>query len=213
MATAPRYNQNGEKVGDVTLDPRLFDVAPNATLLHQVVMVQQGNARAPIAHTKTRGEVRGGGKKPWKQKGTGRARHGSIRSPIWKGGGVTFGPRNARSFQRALPVKAKRKALAMALTDKARHNAVAILESLSLAEPKTKVVATLLRKLGVPTPTLLVMGDRNVAFIRSVRNLPRATTIAAHSLNVVDVIKHGSIVAVDGALDVVAKTFLARAKG
>lgn len=208
MLTAPRYNQQGEHVGEVTLEPRLFEVPPNVSLLHQAVMIQQGNARAPIAHTKTRGEVRGGGKKPWKQKGTGRARHGSIRSPIWKGGGVTFGPRHTRNFQRALPVKAKRKALFMALSDKARHQAVAVIERPTLPQPKTKLVAQLMKKLGLARPALLVMGQPDTALVRSAQNVPWLTTIAAHSLNVVDVLKHRSLVAVDDALEALAKTFL-----
>lgn len=208
MPQAPRYNHEGEKVGEVELEPKLFAVEPNVRLLHQAVFVQQANARQPIAHTKTRGEVRGGGKKPWRQKGTGRARHGSIRSPLWRGGGVTFGPRSERNFSRRLPLKARRKALCMALSDKARHQQVAVLEPPKLERPKTKIFTGIIKKLGLATPTLVVMPERQLTLIRSGQNAPWLTTIAAASLNVVDVLKHRSLIAVDGALEKIAQTFL-----
>lgn len=208
MIAAPRYNAQGEKVGEVTLEPKMFEVAANTRLLHQAVMIQQGNARAPIAHTKTRGEVRGGGKKPWRQKGTGRARHGSIRSPIWRGGGITFGPRRTRNFQRALPIKARRKAMFMALSDKARHQQVAVVEAPKLESPKTKVLTTLFKKVGLKEPMLIVLPSAQAELIRSARNAPALTTIGAASLNVVDILKHRSLVLLDGAPDVMRKTFL-----
>jgi len=110
------YNANGKKAGSVELPENVFGVAWNDALMHQVVTSMQDNARTPVAHAKTRGEVRGGGKKPWNQKGTGRARHGSTRSPIWKGGGVTHGPRNDKSYARTVPKKMRIKALTMALS-------------------------------------------------------------------------------------------------
>lgn len=208
MLSAPRYNAQGEKVGEVQLDPAIFEVPANASLLHQVVMIQQGNSRGSISHTKTRGEVRGGGKKPWKQKGTGRARHGSIRSPIWRGGGITFGPRSQRNYERSLPVQMKRKALLMALSDKAESARISVVEVPSLAAPKTKVVASLVKKIASQTPTLLIFGQNNIHLVRSVKNVPTITPIAAQSLNVIDVLKHRSLVALDGALEVIAQTFV-----
>jgi len=119
MPSVKVYNQEGKATGELELNAKHFGVKPDQALVHAVVVAQQANARRPIAHTKNRGEVAGGGKKPWKQKGTGRARQGSIRSPQWKGGGVVFGPRNIRNFSVKVNRKVKQKALFMALTDKA----------------------------------------------------------------------------------------------
>lgn len=203
----PHFNATGEKIGEVELDAKLFEVAPNARLIQQAVVVQQANSRQSIAHTKTRAEVRGGGRKPWKQKGTGRARHGSIRSPLWRGGGITFGPRSDRNFSRSLTIKARRKALAMILSDRAKDSQVIVVEPPALESPKTKTVVALLRKLPVKSPSLLVMGEPNPALVRSVRNAPDVTSIAAASLNVVDALKHRSLVLLDGALERMVKTF------
>src|ERR1700722_10641927 len=117
---APIYNSQGKKAGSIELPESVFGVAWNDSLMHQVVTSMQDNARTNVAHTKDRGDVRGGGKKPWRQKGTGRARHGSIRSPIWRGGGVTHGPRNEKDFSRTIPKKMRAKALYIALSRKLR---------------------------------------------------------------------------------------------
>jgi len=134
---APIYNKEGKEVGKVTLPENVFNVSWNADLVHQVVVSMEGNARTPVAHTKDRGEVSGGGKKPWRQKGTGRARHGSIRSPLWRGGGVTFGPRNEKSYTRKINAKMKTKALFSALSQKLRDNEVLFVEMVRTIEPKT----------------------------------------------------------------------------
>src|SRR5574343_1502152 len=118
------YNQKGKSVGKFDLPESVFGLPWNADLVHQVVTAMQANARTPVAHSRTRGEVSGGGKKPWRQKGTGRARHGSSRSPIWKGGGITHGPRNDRIFEREIPKKMRRKALFMVLSEKAKQNLI-----------------------------------------------------------------------------------------
>src|SRR3989339_770912 len=128
----PVYNQKGETVSEMELPKEILEVSPNPDLVHHVVVAQQANRRQIIAHTKTRGEVRGGGKKPWRQKGTGRARHGSIRSPLWKGGGVTFGPRNDRVYEQDINRKMRRKALMVILSDKARTNTLLIVDALNL---------------------------------------------------------------------------------
>lgn len=207
MLVAPRYSATGEKVGEVRLDPAVFGLQPNRRLMHQAVTVQQANARAPIAHSKTRAEVRGGGRKPWRQKGTGRARHGSIRSPLWRGGGVVFGPRRTRNFSRRLPAKMRRQAILMALSDKAQHQALTVLEPPKLEQPKTKTLVTLLKKLPIGQPTLLVMPEAQSSLIQSARNVPWVTTIGAASLNVVDLLRHRSLVALDGALEKIAVTY------
>jgi large subunit ribosomal protein L4 len=134
---ATLYNSKGEKTGKVTLPESIFGLPWNADLVHQVVTSMADNARTPTAHTKDRGEVRGGGKKPWKQKGTGRARHGSSRSPIWKGGGVAHGPRNDKDYARKVNQKMKQKALLVALSRKMKDGELIFVESLEIAAPKT----------------------------------------------------------------------------
>jgi len=133
------YNQEALDAGEMQLSPKVFGVKANSALVHQAVVTQMANERKVIAHTKTRNEVRGGGKKPWAQKGTGRARHGSSRSPIWKGGGVTFGPRNDRNFKMRINKKMKQSAMFMVLSDKVASNHLIILDKLAVSEFKTKV--------------------------------------------------------------------------
>ena len=132
------YNQKGTEAGDITLPAGVFDQTWNSDLVHQVVTSLRTNARKPVAHTKTRGEVRGGGKKPWQQKGTGRARHGSSRSPIWVGGGITHGPRNDKNFERTVSKKMKAKALYTILSRKYKDGEIVFVDSLALSAPKTK---------------------------------------------------------------------------
>ncbi len=131
------YDTKGKKSGSVELPEAVFGVKWNDSLMHQVVTSMQDNARTNVAHTKGRGDVRGGGKKPWQQKGTGRARHGSIRSPIWKGGGVTHGPRNEKNFSRAIPKKMRAKALYMALSRKLKDGEILFVDSFGFSAPKT----------------------------------------------------------------------------
>ena len=131
------YNQAGEIINQVELPDQVFGLKINSDLLYQAVMAQLGNSRQVLAHTKGRSEVRGGGKKPWRQKGTGRARHGSIRSPIWKGGGVTFGPTKERNFSKTINKKMKRKALFMALSSKVTDQQLMVFDHLSIEKPKT----------------------------------------------------------------------------
>ncbi len=132
------YSQKGTEAGDITLPEGIFDLGWNSDLVHQVVTSLRTNARKPVAHTKTRGEVRGGGKKPWQQKGTGRARHGSSRSPIWVGGGITHGPRNDKNFDRTVSKKMKAKALYTILSKKFKDNEIVFVDALSLSAAKTK---------------------------------------------------------------------------
>lgn len=131
------YTTQGKKAGTVSLPEAIFGVKWNDSLMHQVVTSMQDNARTPVAHVKDRGEVRGGGKKPWKQKGTGRARHGSIRSPLWVGGGVTHGPRNEKDYSREIPKKMRAKALFMALSKKHQDGQIIFVDTLGIDAPKT----------------------------------------------------------------------------
>lgn len=188
-------------MGSVKLPETIFGIPWNASLIHQVVTSMEDNARKPVAHAKTRGEVRGGGKKPWKQKGTGRARHGSIRSPIWKGGGVTHGPRNERVFARAIPKKMRAKALFVALSKKLADGEIIFVDSLGLETPKTAAAKKALISLSeVSAFKTLATRKRNAALIalsdpregatKSFRNIGNVTCDAVRNLNPVAVLKH-----------------------
>ena len=208
MATAKVYNLSGEVVKDLELDSSVFAVKVNSDLIQLAVEAQEASARQVLAHAKGRGEVRGGGKKPWKQKGTGRARHGSIRSPIWKGGGVTFGPSKERNFAKAINQKAKNKALKMVLSDKVSNNYLILVEEISLKEVKTKVLYQILQKLPSKNQkTLLVLDRKNEEILRAARNLPNLVAVAPTSLNVVDVLKYKYLLMPVKAIDKIIKHF------
>ncbi len=187
------YNTEGKKSGKVALPESVFGVKWNDSLMHQVVVSMQGNARSPVAHTKGRGDVRGGGKKPWQQKGTGRARHGSIRSPIWKGGGVTHGPRAEKNYMRVIPKKMRAKALFMAISRKLADNEVIFLDGLSFDAPKTaaaKKALVALSKAGFAklatkkqNVALVAFSQKNDAAEKSFRNIGSVKTLDVRSLN------------------------------
>lgn len=201
MTKVKVYNMEGKKVSERELAPELFGVEVNEGLVHFAAEAQSANARTASAHTKTRGEVSGTGKKPWKQKGTGRARHGSRRSPIWVGGGITFGPRSDRNFSKKINKKSKKAALAMVLTDKAKHEGLLALDEMKNEDGKTKVMAELLSKLPVGRRTLLVLEASNPAAIRASRNLQNLKTVTVNSLSLLDILKADTVVAQVGALD------------
>lgn len=141
------YNQSGEKAGELELPKGVFDLPWNEDLVHQVIVSMQANKRTPVAHTKGRGDVRGGGKKPWRQKGTGRARHGSIRSPIWRGGGVTHGPTNEKDYSKKINDKMKKKAFFTVLSQKFRDNEILFLDKIILTRPKTKEAMDIIKSI------------------------------------------------------------------
>lgn len=209
----PLYNQQADKVGKVILPDRVFAVAMSKDLLHQVVVSQMSNRRQNIAHTKDRGEVRGGGKKPWKQKGTGRARHGSIRSPIWKGGGATFGPRSERDFSKKVNKKMARKALFVALSSKVRDQELIIIDNLSLNDWKTKEMSKVVGKISSlfssKNGSLLIITDKklNDTVERVARNLPKVDVMEAKNLNALDVIARMNLVLLQESLGVIEKNF------
>lgn len=160
------YNINGKESGKVTLPESVFDAKWNGDLVHQVAVSMEGNARTPVAHTKDRGDVRGGGKKPWRQKGTGRARHGSSRSPIWIGGGVTFGPRNEKKYGRKVNKKMKTAALYSVLSQKMRDGEILFIEDIALTTPKTKEAQGALKALsGIKGYESLATKKNNAALI------------------------------------------------
>ncbi len=192
------YNWKGEKSGTLEISDAIFARPWNADLVHQVVLAIEANLRRPWAHAKGRGEVRGGGIKPWKQKGTGRARHGSIRSPIWKGGGASHGPVKDRDFSQKINKKMMRGALHSVLSKKLADGEVTFVESFALSAPKTKEFFTGLKSvLKVPKTlpsTVIVVGSKNKLTVRAGRNLARSTTLSGNNLNVYDLLKHKQIV-------------------
>ena len=190
-----------------SLPKEIFDVPMNADLLHQVVVSQMANRRVAIAHTKDRSEVRGGGIKPWKQKGTGRARHGSRRSPIWIGGGVTHGPTNERNFKKILPKNIKRKALFVALSEKSRNNLITVIDSFDVKEIKTKKMIEMLNNLGINGSCLIVLPKIDSNIILSTRNIPKVKTIQAKDINCLDIVSSKYLLIDKKGLEVIKETF------
>ncbi len=208
MAEIKVYNWQGKDVGSMTLPDGLFAVAVNPNVIHSAILAQENNARVVLSHVKDRSEVSGGGKKPWKQKGTGRARHGSSRSPIWIGGGVTHGPHAERNFSVKFNKKTRRAALAMALSEKVQRNAFVAVEDFNFPEAKTKFAAQMRKALpGATRSALIVLAKGDVSARRAAKNLPYTTTILAHSLNVRDVVKFRTIVASKAAIETMIQTF------
>ncbi len=207
MSSAKLYNQTGQAIGNVELDAKVFGLKPNRGLIEQAVTTILAGRRPVLAHTKTKAEVRGGGKKPWRQKGTGRARHGSIRSPQWKGGGVIFGPRKNRNFEIKMNVQSKRQALLMTLSDKAQSDRMSVVDKIELTQPKTKEFNKVLNAVPHHKTNLIVMPATNHALIKSGRNIPGVSFIRADSLNVYDVLRHQQLVVLQDALPVISKTY------
>ena len=193
-------NPTGESSSDIELDDKIFGAKVNIPLMHQIVVAQLAAARAGTHSTKTRGEVRGGGAKPWRQKGTGRARHGSSREPQWKGGGIVFGPK-PRDHSQSVPKKMKAAALRSALSVRAKDGKVFVVDGFSSETPKTKEAIAALKAWGIEGKVLLVLTleDRLTAY--AFRNLPQVHVIAEHQLNVYDVINADNIVFVRAAVE------------
>lgn len=183
------FDIQGRSTGTTTLPKEIFGQKPNSKLLAQSIRVYQANTTAHTAHTKTRGEVRGGGKKPWQQKGTGRARAGSIRSPLWRGGGIVFGPRY-RNVLLTLPKKMKHKALVSALSDKAQAGSIRVISGIEKISPKTKVVANLLKKLETQKSVLLVISQKNQNVNLASRNIPNLRIDTPPNLNAYEILKN-----------------------
>lgn len=194
MPNVSVYNETGSQVGSLVLSDALFAVKPEQAIIHEAMVAQRANARRAIANTKTRGEVSGGGKKPWKQKGTGRARQGSIRSPQWVGGGITFGPTSERNFSVKINKKLKRKALFMALSDKVQNQKLMVLESMATTSAKTKYAASVIAKLPIDRNVLLVVPGASAVLMRMVRNLQNVKLVSANSVNLIDVLTYRSVV-------------------
>ncbi len=198
----PVYNIEGEQVGEVELNDAIFGITPHIPVMHQALVRQLANARQGTHSTKTRGEVSGGGRKPWPQKGTGRARQGSIRAPQWVGGGTVFGPK-PRSYYQKMPRKMRRLALRSALSVKAAAGQIKVLDALQLPEIKTKRMVQVLQNLGVEGSALILLPERDEVVELSARNLPDVKTLRASYLNVRDLLGYETIIMPLASLEVV----------
>jgi len=197
----PVRNMSGEKVEEVELRDDIFAVPINEPVMQQALVRQLANARLGTHKTKTRGEVSGGGRKPWRQKGTGRARHGSIREPQWRGGGTVFGPR-PRSYRQKMPRKMRRLALKSALSVKAAGEQIMVLDALEMPEPKTKEMQAILDNLDIST-ALILLSERNTNVEKSANNLPYVKTLRAQYLNVRDILGYDYLIMPLEALKVI----------
>lgn len=210
MAEARLYNFADTSVAESTaLEERMFGVAVNQDLLYRMVRMQLANRRQGTHSTKTRGEVAGGGRKPWRQKGTGRARAGSRRSPVWVGGGIVFGPK-PRSYESKLTKKMRLGALASALSDRAADGHVTVIDRIAFDEPKTKAAIGLLDRLELSATTTLVVvasDELTYAVKRSFTNLPRVRCIAAGGINVYDILRHDNLLITQGAIEEIKGRF------
>lgn len=193
MPTVALYNMEGTQVGDIQLNDSIFGVEVNKSVLHMVVKNYLANQRQGTQSTKTRTEVRGGGIKPWKQKGTGRARQGSIRAPQWTGGGVALGPK-PRDYRYSVNKKVKRIAIKSALTAKAEANQIIVVDGLAMNEIKTATIATMLKKLGVDTKALIVTADVDTNVYKSARNIKGVEVSYVSTLNTYEVLKNNVFV-------------------
>ncbi len=191
MIQAPLYNVKGEKTGSIDLPEALFDAPSNDTLVHQIYVAISANLRSPIAHTKGRGERSGSGKKPWKQKGTGRARVGSVRSPLWRKGGVTFGPTKERNFSKDTNRKMRQKALRIALSEKLRSEKLRIVDALSFEVKKTSSFVALLDKINARPGKVLIGFSKNERETELMsRNIKKTTNVLSENMSVYDLLNH-----------------------
>jgi len=211
------YNQEGKEVSELKLNEAIFNLPWNADLVHQAVRIALANQRQVLASTKDRSEVSGGGRKPWRQKGTGRARHGSIRSPLWKGGGITFGPTKERNFKLKINKKMARKAFLTALSTKAKDSELLVLDDLKLSVPKTKEMAKIMKNFPQVKTSLLVLLDRrslgeggankNENLKRAGRNLPNLGIINIDNLNILDILKYKHLIFTKDDIEYLSKKY------
>lgn len=209
MPSIKVFNQLGEEVATKELDERVFDVEYNEALIHQVIVAQLNNARQGTKSALTRTEVRGGGIKPWRQKGTGRARQGSIRAPQWTGGGIVFAPK-PRSFAQKVNKKAGYTALKSALSEKVRENSVIVLDKIELTAPKTKEVANILKALKVEKRVLLVVTKEDAPVVIAAKNIPTVKVINSDLINVYDIVANDKMIATEAAIEKITATAIAK---
>ncbi len=200
------YDMQGTQVGELDLNDNVFGIEPNEVAVQQFVKMQLANKRVGNASTKTRAEVRGGGKKPWKQKGTGRARVGSTRNPVWRGGGIAFGPK-PRDYSYKLPRKVRRLALKSALSSKVLDSSIIIIDALTFEEPKTKLMIETLDLLQAAPKTLVVTADNDINVQKSARNIPGVKSLKADYINVFDILKYETLLMTRDAVARVEEVF------
>jgi large subunit ribosomal protein L4 len=201
MSELALYNVKGSQIGEVELNKDIFNVDINEHVVHEAVTAQLAAKRNGTASTKTRGEVSGGGRKPWRQKGTGRARHGSIRSPIWVGGGTTFGPR-PRDYDKKLPKKVKKLAVKSALTAKVNEDELIIVDKMEFDKPKTKEMIKVLEALKVNDQKVLILtANKDEELYKSARNIPGVKVLVASAINVYDILNNDKLIATKNAIE------------
>ncbi|HHV28257.1 50S ribosomal protein L4 [Acetivibrio mesophilus] len=200
------YDINGKVVGDINLNDDIFGIDINKSAIHQVVVNQLANKRQGTQSTKTKSEVRGGGRKPWRQKGTGRARQGSIRSAQWIKGGIALGPK-PRSYRYTLPKKVRRLALKSALSSKVNENELLVLDNLSFDKIKTKQMADVLKNLKIDQTAVLVLAEKNENVELSARNIPGLKTLFVNTMNVYDIMKHSKFIITKDAVSKVEEVY------
>jgi large subunit ribosomal protein L4 len=200
------YNMLGEQVGEIELSDNIFGIEVNQHVVYEVVKNQLANKRQGTQSTKTRAEVRGGGRKPWKQKGTGRARQGSTNAPHFTGGGVTFGPK-PRDYSYKVPKKVRRLALKSALTSKVLNNEIIVIDEINFDTPKTKDMVNFLTKINADKKALIVMGEKNTSVIKSANNIPNVATALVNTINVYDILKYNSFIITKDAVSKVEEVY------
>ncbi len=205
------YNQSGDKTGQMDLPETIFDIPFNKDLVHQALVRQLANKRIAIAHSQIREDVRGGGRKPFRQKGTGNARQGTTRAPHMKGGAVIFGPRNNRNFEKDMPKKQRRRALFCALSAKARNGEVLALESFKLEVPKAKTFAEMIAKMPIDRNVLVVVAEKDPIIQKSAGNLANVKTVIANYLNIHDLQKYKQVLFLKEAVAKLEETFTSKA--
>ena len=200
------YNISGDQIGEIELSDDVFGIEINENAMYEVVKNQLANKRQGTQSTKTRAEVRGGGRKPWRQKGTGRARVGSSRSPLWIGGGVSFAPK-PRDYSYRLPKKIRKLAMKSALTSKVNNDEIIVLDGLNISAPKTKEMINILSNLNADKKALIVMDGRDDTVIKSARNIPGVKTTSVNTLNVYDILKYDKFIITKDAVQKVEEVY------
>lgn len=200
------YNQLGEVVGDIELNEAIFGIEVNEHVVYEVVKNHLANRRQGTQSAKTRAEVRGGGRKPWRQKGTGRARQGSIRAPQWKGGGVVFAPK-PRSYRYSVPKKVRRLAMRSVLTSKVLEGELKVLDALTIDAFSTKKAKEILKNLNLETKTIIVLSEGNEKIVKSFANLPKVETVVVDYMNVYDLLRFDNLVIVKDSLSKIEEVY------
>lgn len=206
MPKVALYNMQGSQVGEIDLKEEVFGQEVNVAVLHQVVKAQLANRRQGTQSALTRAEVRGGGIKPWRQKGTGRARQGSIRSPQWRHGGVVFAPK-PRSYRQDINRKVRRLAMKSALSSKVRDEEIKVVDALTLTEGKTRLMVEVLKNLGITSKAVLVLPEKNEEVERAARNIPFIRTVGVSNLNVIDVLDCDTFILTKGAVESIQEVY------